>query len=327
MRRRDLITLLGGAAAAWPLAARAQQGGRVRRIGVLFGAAEGESSRLATTALRDGLGKLGWIEGRNLHLEFRYGGADAVRNHAAAEELLKSGPDLMVTFAGIATSAVYQQTRTIPIVFVGIGDPVNWGLLKNIARPEGNATGVTNWYPSLGGKWLELLKEAAPRTTRVALLFGAEANSGTSFDSIAAAAPVLAMQTIKLPVQNAIEIVRAVDNFAAEPNGGVLVVPDATTATHRDTIIQVAAQHRLPAIYAGRTWANAGGLIGYGNDNLSMFQAVPTYVDRLLRGAKVNELPVQFPTKFELVVNLKTAKAISLRIPEAFLLRADEVIE
>jgi len=334
MRRREFITLLGGAAAAaWPLAARAQQGERMRRVGVLMAGAEGDPDQKANLAvLWEGLAKLGWVEGRILRFDVRFGAGDLARIRASAAELVGLAPEVIVV-AGTtaATIAVQQQTKTIPIVFTQGGDPVVNGLVRSLARPEGNTTGFSNFEPTIAGKWLELLKEAAPRVNKVALLFNSElsltAVGPAYISSIEAAAPTFSVQTVKLPVRDAIDIVRGIDVFAAEPNGGLIMLPPPPQGANRDTIIRLAVQHRLPAIYANRDNAAAGGLISYGSDLADQYRRAASYVDRLLRGAKVSELPVQFPTKFELVINLKTAKAIGLTIPEAFLLRADELIE
>jgi putative ABC transport system substrate-binding protein len=335
IKRREFITLLGGAAAVSsslrPSAAHAQPGERVRRIGVLSTAADGDPYQKANlAALLDGLAKLGWVEGRNLRIDVRLASGDPARIRAYAAELVSLAPEVIVTTPTPATIAVQQQTKTIPIVFTAGGDPVLNGVVRSIARPEGNTTGFSTLEASIAGKWLELLKEAEPRLSRVALLFNPNflLNVGEAYISvIEAAASALALQTIKLPVRDAIEIVRGVDGFAAEPNGGLLVLPPVPSGTNRDTIIRLAVQHRLPAIYNNRDLASAGGLMSYGPDGADQYRRTATYVDRLLRGAKVSDLPVQFPTKFELVINLKTAKAIGLTIPEAFLLRADEVIE
>jgi putative ABC transport system substrate-binding protein len=332
MQRRSFITLLGGAAAAWPLAARAQQSGRVRRVGVLMGGAtEGDALPRANLALlRDELARLGWMEGRNLRIDVRFAASDLTRIRAYSAELVSLAPDvLVVTPPTIATIAMQQQTQTIPIVFTAGGDPVVSGVMQNIARPEGNTTGFSSYETSFAGKRLELLKEAAPRLTRVALIFSPEMVSSPAgsiyMSAIEVAAPAFAVQVVKLPIRDVVDVVRGIDAFAVEPNGGLLVLPPPP---YRETVIRLAAQHRLPAIFHSRDIAAAGGLMSYGSANpADQFRRAASYVDRLLRGAKVSELPVQFPTKFELVVNLKTAKAIGLTIPEAFLLRADKVIE
>jgi putative ABC transport system substrate-binding protein len=319
IRRRDFITLLGGAAAC-PLAAGAQQGDRVRRVGVLASSAEDD------TGLREGLAKLGWIEGRNLRIDLRVTLSDPDRMRAYALELVRLAPDVIVTSSRPATTAVQEQTKTIPIVFTAGNDPVTEGLLQNIARPEGNTTGFTSTVDSLSGKWLELLKEAAPHITRVALVFNPQTVNLNYFPSIEAAATPLGVQAIKTPVRDSLEMVRAIDAFAAEPNGSLLVVPVHPTDSYQ-MLHRVAAQHRLPNIYANRRYVADGGLMSYSADLPNNFRRAAVYVDRLLRGAKVNELPVQFPTEFKLVVNLKTAKALGLAIPPSILLRADEVIE
>jgi putative ABC transport system substrate-binding protein len=331
MRRREFISFLGVAAAAWPLPARAQQGGRVRRVGVLASGDEGDPFQKGNlAALWEGLAKLGWVEGRNLRIDLRYAAGDRDRIRTYAAELVSLAPDVIVTTFTEATIAVQQQTKAIPIVFTAGGDPVVGGVVQNIARPEGNATGFSTFEPSFAGKWLQLLKEAAPHLTRVALLFSTELSStvGPAYISvIEAAAPAFAVQTIKMPIRDALDIVRAIDAFAAEPNGGLLVLPPFPRGAIRETTFRLAAQHRLPTISYSRDYAAAGGLMSYGTDLTDQHRRAATYVDRLLRGAKVNELPVQFPTRFELVVNNKTAKAIGLVIPEIFLVRADHVIE
>jgi putative ABC transport system substrate-binding protein len=330
MDRRDFISLLGGAA-AWPTAARAQeQLGRVRQIGLLISGAENDLARRANrAAFQEALAKLGWIEGSNLRIDRRFGVDDPDRFRAYAAELVSLGPDVIVTDSGAATRTMQQHTQTIPIVFTGAGDPVANNLLRNIARPEGNVTGFSAAEPSIAARWVELLKEAAPRLARVAIIFDPELSftSSNYISSLETAAPVLAVQIVKTPVRNSFEIVRAIDAFALEPNGGLVVLPPSPTPAVRETIFQLAAQHRLPTFFFSRNDVVAGGLMSYATDTADRYRRAAAYVDRLLRGAKVIDLPVQFPTKFELVVNLKTAKAIGLTIPESFLLRADEVIE
>jgi putative tryptophan/tyrosine transport system substrate-binding protein len=324
--RREFITLLGSAAAAWPLAASAQDR-RMRRIGVLAGSNDDDPAMRANlAALREGLAKLGWIEGHNLRIDLRFTGSDPDRMQAYAAELVSLATEVIVASSAPATRAAQEQTKTFPIVFTAGGDPVTNGLLQNIARPEGNTTGFTSTVDSLIGKWLELLKEAAPHITRVALVFNPQTVNAAYFRSIEAAATLLGVQGLKTPVRDPLDIVRAIDAFAAEPNGGLLVVPVLPVESYQ-MLHRVAAQHRLPGIHVNRREVATGGLMSYATDFPDIYRRAATYVDRLLRGAKVSELPVQFPTKFELVVNLKTAKAIGLTIPEAFLLRADEVIE
>jgi putative tryptophan/tyrosine transport system substrate-binding protein len=326
MRRREFLTLLGGAAAAWSRTGWAQQDGRVRRIGVLAGGTEDSLvTRANLAALREGLAKLGWIEGRNLRIDLRFTGSDPDRMLAYAVELVTLANEVIVTNSFAATRAAQEHTKTVPIVTAGT-DPATNDLLQNIARPEGNTTGFTSTIDTLSGKWLELLKEAAPHITRVALVFNPRTVNVGYFRPIEAAASRLGMQALKTAVRDPLEMVRAIDAFAAEPNGGLLIVPvlpnDSYQMLHR-----VAAQHRLPDIHSNRGGVAGGGLMCYGTNFPDNYRRAATYVDRLLRGAKVSDLPVQFPTKFELVVNLKAAKAIGLTIPEAFLLRADEVIE
>jgi len=318
--RRQFITFLGGAA-AWPLTAWAQQEEKVRRIGVLAGTIE--PTWLA--ALRDGLAKLGWIEGHNLRIDLRFTLADPARMRADAVELVSLAPDVIVTTNRPGTAAVQEQTKTIPIVFTAGNDPVSNGLLQNIARPEGNTTGFSSTVDSLLGKRLELLKEAAPHITRVALVFDPQTVNVGFSPSIEAAAPLLDVMAIKTPVRDPLELVRAIDAFAAEPNGGLLVVPVLPEDSYK-MLHLVAAQHRLPAIDSTRPKV-ADGLMTYAVDFSDIYRRAAAYVDRILRGTKVSELPVQSPTKFELVINLKTAKALGLTLPPSLLARADEVIE
>jgi len=327
MRRREFVTLLGGAA-AWPVVAGAQQqDGRVRRIGFLISGAEDAEYQARLVGFRAELAKLGWIEGQNLRIAIRFSAADLNRTQAYAAELTRLAPEVVVTNGTPATRAVREQNPTVPIVAASFNDPVTSGLVGNVARPDGNITGFANFEPSMGSTWLGLLKEAAPLVGRVALIFDPANSPETYFASIEAAARVLAVQAIKTPIRNSFEIVRAIDAFAAEPNGGLLVFPDATVSAHRATIFQVVAQHRLPAIYPQKFYAAEGGLINYGADLVDQYRRSATYVDRILRGAKVSELPVQFPTKFELAINLKTAKALGLEVPPSLLARADELIE
>jgi putative ABC transport system substrate-binding protein len=269
MRRREFISLLGGAAAAWPLAARAQQDGRVRRVGLLSGGAENDPTWPGNVAaLREGLAKLGWIEGRNLRIDFRFSAGEPDRMRAYAAELVSLAPDLIVTNTGAATRTAQQQTTTIPIVFTGGGDPVANDLVRSISRPEGNVTGFSVAEPSIAGKWVELLKEAAPRLARVAIIFNPDLSftSLSYVSSLEAAAPALAVQMVKTTFRNSVDIVRAIDAFAAEPNGGLLVLPPTPTTAIRDTILQLAAQHRLPSFFFGRNDVVAGGLMTYATD-------------------------------------------------------------
>jgi putative tryptophan/tyrosine transport system substrate-binding protein len=327
MRRREFIAGLG--AAAWPVVARAQQLDRTRRIGVLIaGGANDRGTQFNLAALREGLASLGWIEGRNLRMDLRFGADDPDYIRTSAAELVGLGPDVMVTNAS-TTRAVQQLTETIPIVITQGGDPVANGLLRNIARPEGNITGFISDEPSVAGKCLELLKEAAPRMTRVAIIFNPELTptAASYLSSIETAAPAFGVQAITTTVRNAVDIVRAIDTFAAVPNGGLLVLPPLPTPALRETILQLTAEHRLPSIFTGRDVAASGFLLAYGAGGPEQYRNAASYVDRILRGTKVSELPVQLPIKYNLVINLKTAKALGLTFPQTLLARADEVIE
>jgi len=328
MRRREFITLLGGAA-AWPLAARAQQTDRMRRVGVLMGYSEADPAAQAqVAALRQELQKLGWDEGRNIRIDVRFPGTDPGRVRAILMELMSLTPDLLVSNTNLVTEVVQAEVRTLPIVFTSVGDPVGSGFVNNEARPNGNLTGFANWEMSMGGKWLELLKEVAPQIERVGLVVYPETAASIGFFKFAEAlAPALKVKLVALGVHDTDEINQVLTAFAAEGNGGLIVTPHAVTFTNRDLIVALCARLRLPALYPLVFYAKAGGLISYGFDVLHQFQQAAGYVDRILRGAKPADLPVQYPTKFQLVVNLKTAKAIGLAIPESFLLRADEVVE
>ena len=326
MRRRQLITLLGGAA-AWPLTARAQQGERVRRIGVVVVTKETDpETPLRAMAFRQALAKLGWSEGRNVVIDFRFGtGGDLNRMRAQAKELTGLTPDVIVAESTPAAVALHQETAAVPIVFLQVANPIGSGLVASLARPGANLTGFTNFEPTMGGKWLELLKEIAPGVTRAVAIFNPETHSGQYWQSMEAAAPSLAVQFNRAPARDAAGIESAVADLAREPNGGVLVMPDAFTLAHRELIVALTARHRLPAIYPFRAFT--GGLLSYGIDQVEIYRQAASYVDRILKGEKPGELPVQAPTKFELIVNLKTAKALSLDVPWILQQRADEVIE
>lgn len=301
----------------------------MRRIGWLDAGVEtDELSRVSRAALAQGLAEQGWIEGRNIRTDYRFGGGQADRLPAGAAELVSLAPDLIVVNGAAATRALQRATQTIPIVFTGGGDAVAIGLVKDIAHPDGNTTGFSSTEPTIGGKWLELLKQAAPQLARVAVVFNPDLapTAPRYLAAIEPAARTLAVQMIKVLFRDSIELVRAIDAFAAEPNGGLLVLPPPLIP-ERATIIKLAAQHRLPAMYGFRALAVAGGLLAYGADIVDQHRRAAAYVDHILRGAKVRELPVQFPTKYLLVINVKTAKAIDLTIPEDFLLQADELIE
>jgi ABC-type uncharacterized transport system substrate-binding protein len=326
MRRREFITGLGGAA-AWPVVTRAQQPERMRRVGILHIGSQSEpTTRTQVNALQEGLAKQGWIEGRNVRFDIRYAEEDFDRIRAHADELVGLAPDVIVAVSLPVTQALLQRTRSIPIVFTNVGDPLVGGLVKSVASPEGNATGATNLFHSIAGKWLETLKEAAPRTARVAVLFVPEFVNQYYLEALDNAAEVLGVKAIRTPYRNAAELQRGIDAFAAEPDGGLIVMPPPPRGDSRELINRLALKYRLPTVGANRT-AASGLMISYGANNIEPSRIAATYVDRLLRGAKVSELPVQFPTKFELIVNLKSARAIGLNIPEALLLRADEVIE
>jgi putative ABC transport system substrate-binding protein len=327
MKRRDFITLLGGAV-AWPLAARAQQGERMRRVGVLFSFPETDQEAQARyQAFRGVLADLGWIEGRNLHLEMRWAGPDVERQRADARELVALSPDVILTISTNTTQAARDATRSIPIVFVSLSDPVATGVIVNQARPEANVTGFMSYEYSLAGKWLGLLKDAVPRLGRVALLFHREVAAPYAsyyLRSAQQAGEPLGVKAAAAGVLDVAEIEPVIAAMAPPDDGGLMVLPGIRDVP---TIIALAAKYKVPAIYSGRSYVANGGLMSYGGDLLQPYRDGATYVDRILHGAKVSELPVQFPTKFELIVNLKAAKAIGLSIPEAFLLRADEVIE
>jgi putative tryptophan/tyrosine transport system substrate-binding protein len=329
MKRREFISGFGSAA-AWPVMARAQQPQRMRRIGVLIaGGANDRGTQFNLAALREGLASLGWIEGRNLRMDLRFGADDPDYIRASAAELVGLGPDVMVTNSS-TTRAVQQLTQTIPIVITQGGDPVANGLLRNISRPEGNITGFISNEPSMAGKALELLQEAAPRVGRVAIIFNPDlAPTAPSYlSSIDKAALALRLQTINIAFHNAVDLVRAMDSFATEPNGGLLVLPPPPTTAVREAILQIAAQHVLPAIFiGGREAATSGSQLAYGADLPDQNRRAASYVDRILRGAKVSELPVQFPTKYNLIINMITAKTLGLSVPQSILLRADEVIQ
>ncbi len=327
MLRREFIALIGGAA-AWPQDVCAQRDERVRRIGILWrGNATEGVVQAQQRALREEIAKLGWIEDRNVRFDVRYSADDPDRIRAHADELVGLGPDVIAASSFPVAVAVFQRTRTIPIVFINVGDPVVGGLLNNIARPEGNVTGVTSTYQSLGAKWLELLKEAAPRTTRTALIFVPENVNDQYFRVIDAAAEVLAVKAVRTPYRNAAELQRAIDAFAAEPNGALLMVPPPPTPANGELINRLALKHRLPTIYSSKYYVAQGGMMSYGSPIVETYEIAATYVDRILRGAKINELPVRFPTRIELAINLKTAEAIGLKPPRRLLLRADSLIE
>ena len=329
LRRREVITLLGGAA-AWPLAARAQQPERMRRVGVLIASAADDSENQARmAALLQGLTQLGWTDGRNLRIDTRWATTDADELRRHATELAALAPDVLVAASGTATAApLLQATRTVPIVFVVVVDPIGAGFVASLARPGGNATGFTMFEYGLSGKWLELLKQIAPGVTRVAVLRDPSIASGVGqFAAVQAVAPSFGVELSPVDVRDAPEIERAVTAFVQYGNGGLIVTPSPVANRYRDLIATLAARHRLPAVYGSRQYVAAGGLMSYGPDLIDQFRRAAGYVDRILKGEKPAELPVQTPTKYELVINMRTAKALGLDVPATVLARADEVIE
>jgi ABC-type uncharacterized transport system substrate-binding protein len=325
--RRDFITLMGGAAAAWPLAARAQQPEQMRRIGVATGtAADDPDGQARLRGFLQGLKQSGWTEGRNVRIDARWGAGDADLYRNAAE-LIALAPDVILASGDSTVGPLLRATRTVPIVFAQVADPVGGGFVDSLARPGGNATGFMNFEYSLGGKWLELLKEITPGLTRAAVLRDPVLPSGTGqFAAIQAVAPSLRMEVSPVNVRDASEIERAITAFARSP-GGLILTGSALAVVHRDLIITLAAHHKLPAVYYRRLYVTDGGLISYGPDIVDQFRLAAGYVDRILKGENPADLPVQAPTKYELVINLKTAKALGLEMPATVLARADEVIE
>ena len=330
MRRRDFITLLGGAAAAWPLAVHAQQPReRMRRIGVLMHlAADDPEGQSRVAAFLQGLQEAGWAVGRNVNIDVRWAAGEADRFRRYAMEIVALAPDVILTSASPSIRAMQQATRTVPIVFVLVPDAVGTGIVDSLSRPGGNTTGFTSTELGMPVKWLELLKEIAPKMTRAAVLRDvADATAIGQFGAVKGAAPSFGVEISPIGVANAEEIERGITAFAREPNGGLIVLPVPTTVIHRTLIIELAARHRLPAVYNSRYWIAEGGLVSYGPDVLDQYRRTAGYVDRILRGTKPADLPVQAPTKYELVINLKTAKALGLQIPDKLLALADEVIE
>jgi ABC-type uncharacterized transport system substrate-binding protein len=328
MRRRAFMTLLGGVA-AWPLAARAQQGERMRHIGVLMAMrADDPEAAPRVAAFAQGLQQSGWTIGQNVRVDYRWGGANADNMRKYAAELVALAPNVILAHSSAAVPPLLQATRTIPIVFTTVSDPVGAGYVDSLARPGGNSTGFLVWEYSIAGKWLELLKEIAPRVTRVAVLreSGIAAGPGL-FAVIQAAAPSLGVEVRPVDTRDAGEIERAITAFAQGANGGLIATGSPQALSHRGLIVALAARQRLPAVYFGRHFVTDGGLISYGPDFIDLFRRPAGYVDRILRGEKPGDLPVQAPTKYELVINLKTAKALGLEVPPTLLALADEVIE
>ena len=333
MKRRDFVTLLGGAAAApsmlWPLAARAQQGGRMRRVGVLAGFAENDPEiALRLAAFRQVPERLGWSEGRTVRFDTRFAPGGSGLEQAFAKELVALQPDVIFAQGTAVVAAAQRETRAIPVVFSSVSDPIGLGFVASLARPGGNLTGLLMYEESITGKWLAMLKEITPGLTRAALVVNPKTSAYDYFLHAAQSlAPSLAIDLVPTHVESAADIERAIESFARLPNGGLVLPPDFTTTFHRDLIVALAARYRLPAVYAFRYFVAAGGLMSYGVDGVDQFRQAATYVDRILRGAKPADLPVQAPVKYETVLNLKTAKALGLTVPDIMIVRADEVIE
>jgi putative ABC transport system substrate-binding protein len=327
--RRELLAALGGAAVAWPLAARAQQGDRLRRIGVLMLYPESDpQGQLRATAFWQGLEKLGWAVGRNVQIDFKWGLGDADWIRSAAAQLLRLAPDAILANGDAAARTVQQSTRTVPVIFIAGSDPVAEGLVQSLAHPGGNLTGFLVLEPSLGAKLLELLKEIAPSVARIAILFNPDNPGNRRLATWAtAAAPKFSVDVVAAPLRESAEIEAAMTEWGHDPTCGLIVLPDPSTNSHRKLIVELAARHRLPAIHALRAATADGGLMSYGVDLPDLFRQAATYVDRILKGDKPADLPVQLPTKFELAINLKTAKALGLTVPNTLLVSADEVIE
>ncbi len=331
MRRREFITLIGRAVAAWPLTARAQLSERTRRIGALIGTPESDpESQARVAALREGFVQRGWSEGRNLRVDYRWAGTDPSRIRSFAAELVATAPEVIFAHSTPVTSGLLQATRSIPIVFASVSDPVGDGFVASFAQPGGNVTGFTNVEASMGGKWVEILKELAPAVTRMGFLFNpATAPGGGSYflRRFEAAAPSFQVQPIAMPVEDLADIERALASLGAGGNGGLVVNSDIFAARNRAAIIAAAARQRVPAIYPFILFVADGGLVAYGADGKDLFRRAAAYVDRILKGEKPADLPVQAPVKFELAVNLKAARVLGLNVPATLLATADEVIE
>jgi putative ABC transport system substrate-binding protein len=329
MKRRDFLTYLGGAAAAWPAVARAQQGERMRRIGVLMVlAADDPVSQVRIGAFLQGLQQSGWTLGQNVQIDYRWGASNTDLYRKYATELVSLGPDVILTAASSAVAALQQASRTVPIVFVTSIDPVGTGIVESIARPGGNATGFTNMEFGTSGKWLELLKEMIPRVRRVAVIRDPSTSPGSGqLGAIQAVAPLLGVEVRPVDVRDALGMERAITALAREPDRGMIVTANNLAFARRELIVPLAARLQLPTVYSSRSWVVGGGLISYGPDFVDQHRRAAGYVDRILKGERPADLPVQAPTKYELVINLKTAKALGLTVPDTLLARADEVIE
>ena len=327
IRRREFMLLLGATAAAWPLAARAQQPDRVRRVGILMGIADDFEGQARIAVFRQTLQALGWSEGRNVQFIYRWSGGNIAHARQFAKELVDLRSDVILTNSTPVTVAVKETTRTTPTVFLQVSDPVAAGVVQSLARPGGSLTGFTNFDPSTGGKWIELLKSIAPAITRVAYLFNPDTAPLLYARSVETAAPLLSVKPLAAAVHNAHQLEGVIEQIARESASALLVLPDLFTATNRQSIIALTARYRLPAIYPFRYFVASGGLMSYGTEVLDTYRQAASYVDRILKGEKPSDLPVQQPTKFEFVINLKTANALDLDLPPALLARADEVIE
>jgi putative ABC transport system substrate-binding protein len=330
VRRRDFLKSISGAATTWPLVARAQQPERIKRVGALMGFAESDQEgQIFIAAFREGLHKLGWTEGRNIRFDTRWAALYAESVQRFAKELVAMQPDLILSHVTPTTVALLQQTRTIPIIFVWVSDPVGSGFVASLARPGGNATGFTPIVGSLGGKWVELLKEIAPQVVRAVAVFNPTMAPYADYylNPFKAAAASSAVEAIAAPVSNMSELESVVATQAREPNGGFVVMPDTFTVGHRSDITSLASRYLVPAVYWSHAFAEVGGLISYGPDVADEFRRAASYADRILKGEKPSELPVQAPIKFKLVINLKTAKTLGIDVPPTLLGRADEVIE
>ena len=329
MNRREFIAVIGGAA-AWPLGARAQPANQTRRVGVLMAVAQSDADvRSGVAVFQQSLQKLGWEDGRNIRIDYRWGNADAGRIQTLAKELVGLQPDVLVAHSTPSAKGLLQATRSIPIVFLTVTDPLGQGLVESLSHPGGNITGFSVFEFSLGTKWVEALKQIAPHTRRVTAIFNPDTAPyyGMYLSSIEAATANISVEFVAVEVHSEIDIENAIRKVSSEPDGGLFVLPDSHNVVHRKRIIELAAEHRLPAIYYFRYFASDGGLISYGPDEIDLFLRTASYVDRILKGASPSTLPVQQPTKFELVINLKTAKTLGLEVPDKLLALADEVIE
>src|SRR5215469_11180002 len=328
MRRREFITLVGSAAAAWPFTARAQQSEHLRRIGVLMGAAVETDQQAGLAVFKEILHQLGWIDGRNMRVEVRWAGGDPVVARKGAEELVALPADVIMAIGQLPLQTLLQTTRSVPIVFAGTADPVGSDFIDSLARPGGNATGFVLFEYALAGKWVELLKQIAPTVTRVAVLRDATLPAGIGqFAVIQSVAPSIGLDMSAIKLRDAAQIEQDVTRFANTPNGGLILTASPLAVVHQNLVVALAARHKLPAVYYRRYFVTSGGLISYGPDIEEQYRGAARYVDRILKGEKPGDLPVQAPTKYELAINLKTAKALGLSVPQSLLSRADDVIE